>query len=407
LHLDAPFQGIGAEDTRVGSELVEATYRAFGKVVDTCLERSADFLVIAGDAYNSADKSLRAQLRFRREMERLAEAGIRVFVAHGNHDPASGWSAGLELPDNTHVFPTGQVGRFEVERDGELVAAVYGRSFGKAAETSNFASEYIRDAKDPVAVAVLHANVGGNPDHDPYAPASIDDLRASRMDYWALGHIHKQEILSRDPWVVYSGSPQGLNPKELGPHGCLVVEIGANGSVTTEHVECAPIAWGQLRIDLGDVGSLDQLHEVLADACGGARMEAGRPVIARIVLEGRSSVHFDLARSGVAVELLEDLRPEQSALDPWLWIDRLDDKTSPAIDLDAVRSGLDFSSELARIADELASDPEALAAFVREIEEPVATTLGGYKPGLSEGEVVSLARDLALDLLLAEGGDAR
>ena len=47
------------------------------------------------------------------------------------------------------------------------------------------------------------------------------------MDYWALGHIHKQEVLAENPWVVYAGSPQGINPKETGPHGCFVVEISA------------------------------------------------------------------------------------------------------------------------------------------------------------------------------------
>ena len=44
-------------------------------------------------------KSLRAQMAFRREVQRLAEAGIEVFLVHGNHDPASGWSAGLALPE--------------------------------------------------------------------------------------------------------------------------------------------------------------------------------------------------------------------------------------------------------------------------------------------------------------------
>ena len=51
----------------------------------------------------------------------------------GNHDPANGWSAGLALPDNVTVFPADRVGRAEVVRDGELVAAVYGRSFAHAA----------------------------------------------------------------------------------------------------------------------------------------------------------------------------------------------------------------------------------------------------------------------------------
>ena len=30
------------------------------------------------------------------------------------------------------------------------------------------------------------------------------------MDYWALGHIHKSQILSEEPLVAYAGNPQGL-----------------------------------------------------------------------------------------------------------------------------------------------------------------------------------------------------
>ncbi len=228
LHLDAPFSGVSADDARVGAALADATFAAFDRVIDTCLERDAQFLVIAGDAYNAADSSLRAQLHFQAGMQRLADAGIDVFVVHGNHDPANGWSAGLPLPESVRVFPTDRVGRFEVEVAGEVVAAVYGRSFARAAELENFALGYARQPGDAVAVGVLHANIGSAAGYDPYAPASLDDLRAARMDYWALGHIHKQEILARDPWVVYPGSTQGLNPKETGAHGCMVVELSAD-----------------------------------------------------------------------------------------------------------------------------------------------------------------------------------
>ena len=226
----------------------QATFSAFDRVVEVCLEREARFLVIAGDAYNSADSSLAAQLHFQSAMNRLAEAGVDVFLVHGNHDPASGWSAGLTMPESVHVFPTDRVGRFEVEVDGDVVAVVYGRSFARSAELENLALGYARQAEDPVAIGVLHANVGSAAGYDPYAPATLDDLRSAHMDYWALGHIHKQEMLSRDPWVVYPGSTQGLNPKETGPHGCMVVELGPSGVTSVEPVETAPIGWAQMTV---------------------------------------------------------------------------------------------------------------------------------------------------------------
>jgi len=407
LHLDAPFQGIAAADARIGGQLADATYEAFRRIVDVCIEREAAFLVIAGDAYNSADKSLRAQLRFRAEMERLAAAGIDVFIANGNHDPQSGWSAGLVMPDNVHVFSAREVDRFEVVRAGEVVAAVYGRSFARAAETDNLALGYRRAVTDPVAIGVLHANVGGNTDYDPYAPASLDDLRAGGMDYWALGHIHKQEVLAENPWIVYAGSPQGLNPKETGRHGCLVVEVAPDSTVALEHVETGPVTWARLEVDVTDASGIDEVRALLVAALDGQRRLVARHCVARVSLVGRSSSHADLSRPGVATQLFEDVRAETALAEPWLWLDRLDDATAPPIELDALRGGPDFAAEVVRISDELAGDPALLAELVGEIAAQVASTLTGYEPSAAPLDLLERARDAALDLLLVQGGDAR
>jgi DNA repair exonuclease SbcCD nuclease subunit len=341
-------------------------------------------------------------------MVRLAEAGIEAYVAHGNHDPASGWSARLEMPETVHVFPTDHVGRFEVRRNGVLVAAVYGRSFAVAAVRENLAQGYRRQGSEPLAIGVLHANVGGDEDYDNYAPASLGDLRAAGMDYWALGHIHKQEILARDPWVAYAGSPQGLSPKETGDHGCLAVSVSPGGVIEVEPIATAPIGWVQLTVDAAQADSLDGVRGLLAAACEQARAASPQALVARMRVIGRTAAHADLSRPGLLAELAEELRTEAASRSPWLWLDRLDDTTASAIDLAHVRAGSDFAAEAVRVADELEADEAVLAALVGELSAPVATTLGsGYTPSLSPTDLLTQARDAALDLLLASGGEDR
>jgi len=404
LHLDAPFAGLTALSDRVGRALAEATYEAFCRIVDAAIARKVDFVVIAGDAYNSRDKSLRAQLRFREQMVRLSQVGIGAFVVQGNHDPANGWSAGLTLPDGVTVFPVDRVARAAIVRDGELVAAVYGRSFSKRDVTENLALGYHREAADPIAIGILHTNVGSNAEYETYAPATLDELRAGGMDYWALGHIHKQGVLAERPWIVYAGSPQGLNPKETGPHGCLLVEVSSGGTVTYEHVETAPIAWAQLALDVSGVDDLDGVRALLGRACDELLTGEGRNAIVRFTLNGRSHAHADLARPGVLGQLLDDLRIEQGMGDPWAWVDRIADRTTAVIDLDVVRAGSDFSAEVVRIADELEADGSALTALVAEISAPVAVTLSGYEAGLTGADALQRARDAVLDEML--GSDA-
>src|SRR5262245_11762947 len=97
LHLDSPCRGLG-------DRLQSATLGALERVIDHTITSDADFLVIAGDLYDSKDRSLRALVAFRKQMERLAERQVPVFIVHGNHDPLNGWGSGFQLPPNVITF---------------------------------------------------------------------------------------------------------------------------------------------------------------------------------------------------------------------------------------------------------------------------------------------------------------
>ncbi len=408
LHLDAPFKGIDAADPRVRSVLVDSTYVAFDAVVSAAIEREVDFLVLAGDVYNAADRSVRAQLRFADGMRRLADAGVEVFIAHGNHDPANGWSARLPLPPSVHVFSHTTVERLVVEREGEPLCSLYGRSFGTAAETANLARGFVRQDGEAVSIGVLHANVGGDTEYEPYAPCSLEDLRAAGMDYWALGHIHKPSRLSDKPRVNYAGSPQGLNPKEDGEHGCLLVEI-AGGVVSEELLPTAAVRWARLTVEAGALSDLEAVHDALRSACIEVAGEGDIPVSLRIDLVGRSEAHADLARedgSGATAlaQIVSHLRLDLMSRQPWLWVDRVRDLTSATVDLEALRAQEDFVGDLVRLADGVLADEVAIEAMFAEVIDPVRKKVGGSAVDLDPRTVLERARDLCLDRLLAEDG---
>ena len=333
-------------------------------------------------------------------MRRLADEGIEAFVVQGNHDPADGWSAGLELPETVVIFPPDRVERREVVRDGSVVCAVYGRSFPTRRVTENLAVGFARENGDPLAIAVLHANVGQREGWDNYAPCSVDDLRATGMDYWALGHIHLAGRVSDKPPAVYSGSTQGLDPSEEGPRGCYVVELDPEGAVE-EFMETASIRWTVLDTDVSGVTDLDELRNSLEEACEGIRRRVGGlPAIARLSVSGRSAVHTVLTKSGVLDDLAADLRLDQLDREPWIWVDRIRDRTRPALDLDQILAEEGLRGDLARQARDLAADPAELEKIVEEILAPVVFPLA-VTPELdtSGEEVVARALDQCLDLL--------
>ena len=61
LHLDSPFKGISSVSDEISLRLREATFEAYDNIIDLCIDRGVDFLLIAGDVYDGAEKSLQAQ----------------------------------------------------------------------------------------------------------------------------------------------------------------------------------------------------------------------------------------------------------------------------------------------------------------------------------------------------------
>lgn len=404
LHLDAPFGGVDAQDVRVRDALAASTYRALEALADACIEGDVDFLVISGDVYNEAERRVRSQLAFAKAAATLERAGIAIYVAHGNHDPSSGWSAGISMPDNVHVFADDRVERLPFERDGEQVCALYGRGYRRSGETANFAREFRRDASDAVAVGVLHTNVGGRPGYDNYAPCTLEDLRSGGMDYWALGHIHKPEILSESPYAVYAGCPQGLDPTQSGARGCYMVTID-DGAVSTEFVPLASIEWHQAEVDVSGAQRLDDIRDAIAGAIDAALASSHAPVVVRLDLVGRSEAHDPLQVAGALQALVEDVREEALGFEPWAWVDRVRDRTRPSIDLEGLRAAGDFTGDVVRLADDLLADEVAGASLVDDVAASLLERLADASLAPDAADIIARARDLALDRLLE--GDAR
>src|SRR6476646_6525932 len=143
LHLDSPFRGIGNGSADLKAQLPAATLGALRRVMDPTIESKADFLIIAGDVYDSKDRNLRALVSFRKEMERLAERNIPAFIVHGNHDPLNGWGSGFQLPPNVITFG-GHTDTETYVRRGRAVAEIAGVSYTRERVTDNLASSFKR-----------------------------------------------------------------------------------------------------------------------------------------------------------------------------------------------------------------------------------------------------------------------
>lgn len=368
LHLDSPFVGLTRElegRPEIAASLRAASFDAFEAVIDICLEQDVDFLLVAGDVYDADDRSLRAQLRFRDGLQRLADGDIRTFVVHGNHDPFAPRQGAVALPDAAHVFGARKVRTIAVETGGEPVAAISGVSHGGRREERNLAAGIGEADAGLFHIALLHANVGGDTGHANYAPCQLADLAKAKVDYWALGHVHQHAVLHRNPLVVYPGCTQGRSIREAGARGCCLVRVDADGAAAVEFQPVDAVRWLTASIDIEGLERLDQLEQrMLAAVEALADPAEGRPLLCRLEIVGRGELYPQLVSENVVHDLLEQVRERSSAAAPFVWIEGLRSCCLPLVDLAERRQGVDLLGQVLRAADELRQSPAMAATLL-------------------------------------------
>ena len=409
LHLGSPFVGVSEVSEDIAALLQRATFTAFENVVDLCIERRADFLLVAGDVYDGCDRSLGAQLAFRNGLRKLAEAGTRSYVVHGNHDPLDGWASSLEWPEGVHVFRA-QLESVTYARDGQDRAVIHGVSFPHVEVRENLATQFHAADSPLPQIGLLHCNVGANTGHEPYAPCTVEDLTAAGMDYWALGHVHTRAVLSAEkPTAIYPGNTQGRHVNEAGPRGCYVVHIDRDRHVQAEFAPVDAARWSCEAIDISPFETDEHLLSAIEDAVRAQpRASEGRPTLCTLALTGRGPLHAHLMHPNYVQDLLEEARRLGHVQDTLVWITRIEDRTRMPLDRQQRSQSEDIVGGLLRIIDDYRLHPEKLGE-PPECLKPLLEhrACRWYVQAPSAQELLALLEDAeacCLDRLLKEDG---
>ena len=395
IHLDSPLRGLERYEGAPVEQVRGATRRAFENMVQCALREKVDFVVIAGDLYDGDWPDFNTGLFFAKGMAQLGESGIAVYVVRGNHDAASKLTRSLPLPKNVHLFPDKAP---KTLTDDNLGLAVHGQSFATAAVFDDLAADYPRAVPGYFNLGALHTSLTGRPGHDNYAPTTELILKSKGYDYWALGHVHAREIVSRDPWVVYPGNMQGRHIREQGAKGCELVNV-EDGSITTEPVALDVLRWTELAVDVAGMPDLDALFD---RAAAGVRTELsradGRILGLRIRVHGAGVLHRDVsARPEVIAEQLRAVALDASGGNAWL--EKVDLRVRPLIEVDRLSAGDDPVALLVRELRALTQDGEKLTSFANDALKELRQRL---PPDLSEDDLLRLDAPDVLGELLRE-----
>jgi len=351
IHLDSPLRGLERYEGAPVDELRGATREALRNLVNTAISEGVNFLLIAGDLYDGDWKDYQTGLFFAKEMSKLREAGIRVYIVFGNHDAASQITKKLgNIPSNVHHF-SNRKPKTEIIED--LGVAIHGQSFSKRIVTENIAIAYPEAWTGYFNIGLIHTSFTGREGHEPYAPCTMDDLLSKNYDYWALGHVHKREVLHEDPWIIFPGNIQGRHIKEPGPKGCTLVTVRDEGSVVMEHRDLDVLRWELCEVD----GSGSQSPEEIIER---ARFEIrkrvdgndARPLALRVFISGRCKAHNELTANQErwANEIRAASTDESGGR---VWIEKIKINTKSPIDLQKMAERKDPFGSLLRFIREI------------------------------------------------------
>jgi DNA repair exonuclease SbcCD nuclease subunit len=364
IHLDSPLVKLNAYEGAPASEIRGATRRAFENLVQAAIGAKVDFVLIAGDLYDGNWKDYNTGLYLVAQLSKLRAAGIQVFIVAGNHDAASTITRSLRLPDNAHLFPADRPATFRLNA---LDVAVHGQSFGTPAVKADLSRVYPRALPGCFNIGLLHTAATGREGHEPYAPCTLDGLREKGYDYWALGHVHRREVLLEEPPVVFAGNIQGRHARETGPKGCYLVCVDGAGQAALDFKPLHVVRWEAAAVDASQAESgHDVLDRFRVNLSQHLERHADALTVLRVTVQGETAAHDEIMAD--PERWANEIRAV--ALDEGgerAWIEKVKFCIQPPAG--RYRRCEGALGELLTLVDETAGDPEALSCLSSELAD--------------------------------------
>jgi len=243
IHFGTKFLNKSSE---IRQQLIDESYKTFNRVIDYVLNNEIKALLIPGDLFDGEYRSLRAEKYLIDTFNLLNNYGVKVFYSLGNHDSNITFKNGFlrELSKNVIIFNEENPSSYLLNDE------VYIHSCGHQSkiENRNLAKEFPYAIEGYYNIGLLHCSiVSTHKSGDLYLPTRVEDLESKNYNYWALGHIHKREQVSKS--IYYSGSLYGLNSKETRNKGGLLINLEGN-ECSINFIDFSTINYETLLIDL-------------------------------------------------------------------------------------------------------------------------------------------------------------
>ena len=254
-HID--MANYGRHDPETGLPLRVLDFlKSLDTIVEAAITEKVDLVIFAGDAYRDRSPAPTFQREWGKRIIRLSKAGIRTLLLVGNHDlsPALGRASAvqefetLDIPHVTVLDKPQFLSAEDLGLPAQVIAIPWVSRSGLMAATDSGPDEVFTNIEERLTelinmwlekadlalpvILTAHASVQGAKlgsertimlGADLVLPGSL--VRDSRLDYVALGHIHKPQDLNENahPPVIYPGSIERVDFGEAGDDKFFII----------------------------------------------------------------------------------------------------------------------------------------------------------------------------------------
>ena len=279
LHLESAYNVVSKEYYR---QLKDEALENFSYLCNYAKENGIEAVLICGDLFDGANVRKSAIKFVFQQME--AHSDITFYYVYGNHDI----KINLDVPEKPENFIIigEQFMRFDI---GERV------SIGGVSWTKQNVDVFYNDIDfddDRFNIFMLHADTEtGNHDPSQYSNVEMAWLRGRKINYLALGHIHKRSEGKLDDRGIYcnSGNCGNYGFGEETERGFVVLDIQPNSVNVARHILPVKRNFVILSVDISKFTS----EKIFDDTIARILMTQKREDFIRLKLVGYFDESFD------------------------------------------------------------------------------------------------------------------
>ncbi len=215
-------------------DLRDFSMKAFEKLVDTAINRKVDFIIVAGDFFDTSMPAVDVIRHAAGQLKRCKDAGISIYAIAGSHDFSPTGKTMLSVFDSAGLLVNVHQ-KLIVDKIGVQISGIEGLRVGldkKTFETFDFSSITDKLDKNKFKIFVMHTAIR------EYCPipmmeATPIDTIPKGFDYYATGHVHFIFDTYHEGWghIAFPGSLFQVNFNELEKHekaGFYIVHVEDN-----------------------------------------------------------------------------------------------------------------------------------------------------------------------------------